>query len=176
MILFLLAADAAPVMDMQSPMQAVSVDKGVDLFKRICFTPFPDPAAAQQAIADPALNLVKQTKTPTEAMQPGDRWTSNMVQVSYVDADWMPRDIGSPQCSVTVLLEGAPQHSDVATVFKSALALPEVKLGKNGARAQTTWDVPGRDPDKWRIFLTTENTPSGPEMRAIIMNLRGKKK
>jgi hypothetical protein len=51
-----------------------------------------------------------------------------------------------------------------------------VKFGKDAASAQTRWDIPQPNGDKWRMFLSTSQTPSGTEMRTVIMDLRGKKK
>lgn len=164
-----------PAGAMQSGMQQVPVADGVALFKRACFDPFPVPSAALTAIEDPALGLTKQIKTPTQAMQPGDAWVSPSARVTYVDAEWMPRNMGTPQCGVTVSLADAPQHLDVASAFAAGLGLPAGKLGKNGPSGQSRWDLPKAD-GSWRLFLSTQQTPSGVEMQAIMMNLRGKKK
>ena len=165
---------APPAADMKSSMQPVSVEDGVALFKRVCFAPFPDPKAAQAVIADPALGLTKEGETPSQAMQPGDAWMSPTARVTYVDSEWLPRDFGNPQCGVTVALEGAPEHLAIEAAVIATLALPPGKGGKNIPRGQTQWDLP-RGPDTWRMFLSTETTPSGKEMRVIMMNLRGKK-
>jgi hypothetical protein len=85
-------------------------------------------------------------------------------------------DFGSPQCSVTVVLEGEPLHSAIATTLQAKLQLPTVKFGKEAESARTMWDVPQTNGDKWRLFLTSTKTPSGTQMSATIMNLRGKKK
>jgi hypothetical protein len=176
MMLILLALQAAPLAEMKSSMQPVSVQEGVALFQQVCFAKFPDPKAAMEIIADPALGLTKLPETPSQAMQPGDAWTSPKAQISYVDAEWMPMDMGSPQCSVTVVIEGQPLHSTIAGAMTTSLQLPLVKFGKDAASAQTRWDIPQPNGDKWRMFLSTSQTPSGTEMRTVIMNLRGKKK
>lgn len=176
MITILIALQAAPLAEMKSTMQPVSVDEGVELFNQVCFAKFPDPKAAMEIIADPAMGLSKLPETPSQAMQPGDAWTSPKAQVTYVDAEWMPMDMGSPQCSVTVVLEGQPLHSEVAGAMTETLKLPDVKFGKNANSASTKWDVLQPNGDKWRMFLSTSQTPSGTEMRTVIMNLRGKKK
>lgn len=176
MIILFLALQAAPLADMKSSMETVSVDEGVALFSQVCFEKFPDPKAAMEVIANPELGLTKLPETPSQAMQPGDAWTSPKVQVTYVDADWMPMDMGSPQCSVTVVLEGQPLHGAIAAAMTANMQLPTVKFGKDGSRAQTKWDIAQTNGDKWRLFLTTTQTPSGTEMRTNLMNLRGKKK
>lgn len=176
MILIYLALQAAPLAEMKSSMQPVSVEEGVAIFDRFCFAKFPDAKAALEIIADPVFGLTKLPETPSQAMQPGDAWTSPNAQLTYVDADWMPMDMGSPQCSVTVVLEGQPLHSDAAGAMAATLKLPAVKFGKNAASASTKWDVLQTNGDKWRMFLSTSQTPSGTEMRTVIMNLRGKKK
>lgn len=177
MILLSLALQAAGPLgaDMQSSMQPLPVAEAAALFKRVCYAPFPDPKAALAAIADPALGLTKLPETPSQAMQPGDAWTSPGAQVTYVEADWLPRDFGSPQCGVVVKLEGAPDHLAVEAGFVSALGLPPGKGGKNKPNGQTQWDLP-HAPDTWRLFVSTNTTPSGKELRATIMNLRGKAK
>jgi hypothetical protein len=176
MIAILLALQAAPLTATKSSMEPVSVDSGIALFSKLCFEKFPDTKAALEAIADPPLGLTKEIKTPTQAMQPGDSWTSASARVTYVDADWLPRDFGSPQCTVTILLAGEPSHGEAAQAMATKLALPPVKFGKDGPSAQTRWDKPSVAPAIWRIFLTTQKTPSGTEMRMVNMNLRGKKK
>ena len=177
MLGLLLAMQMTPPGDgLQSTMEPVSAQEAVGLFQKVCFDPFPDPQASQAAIADPALGLEKMVETPSQAMQPGDTWTSARAKVGYVDADWMPRDLGSPQCSVVVALDGKAVHGDVANAFAAKLGLPEGKIGKNGPHATSRWDVAGRDPDSWRIFLSTQQTFSGTELRMTMMNLRGKKK
>lgn len=176
MILLALAMQAAgiPAADMKSSMKQVSAAEAAELFKRVCYAPFPDPKASLAVIADPALGLTKLPETPSQAMQPGDAWTSPTARVTYVDADWLPRDFGSPQCGITVALADAPDHLAVETAFITAMALPPGKGGKNKATGQTQWDMP-RAPDSWRLFVSTSTTPSGKELRATIMNLRGKK-
>lgn len=176
MISLLIALQIAPIAEMKSAMETVPVEEGVATFKRICFDPFPDPAASLAAIdsSDPA--FTKSPKTPSQAMQPGDRWTSTRAEATYVDAAWLPIDFGAPQCSMTVALTGEVAHSIVAAALGSALALPATKFGKDGRSARTMWDVPQANGDKWRLFLTTTQTPSGTEMRTNIMNLRAKMK
>ena len=176
MIAIFLALQTAPLAEMKSLMQPVSSDEGIALFQQICFSKFPDPKAAMEVIVDPAMGLTKQPETPSQAMQPGDAWTSPKARVTYVDAEWMPLDMGSPQCSVTVVLQGQPLHSEVAAAMVESLKLPNVKFGKNAVSASTKWDVPQSNGDKWRLFLSTTQTPSGTEMFTVIMNLRGKKK
>ena len=181
MIAIFVALQIAPLAEMKSEMQPMSVDEGVALFQQICFDKFLDSDAVLNIVADPAMSLTKQLKTPTQAMQPGDVWTSPKARVTYVDAEWMPLDIGSPQCSVTVVLQGQPVHSEVAAAMTAALKLPDVKFGKNASNASTKWastkwDLPQTNGDKWRLFLNISQTPSGTEMRTVIMNLRGKKK
>lgn len=176
MMILLLAMQVAPMAEMKTTIQTTSVEEGVASFKRICFDPFPAPAATLAAIEDPALGFVRSPKTPLQAMQPGDRWTSAKAVVTYVDAPFLPADFGSPQCSVTVALDGNPPHGQAAAALSSNLALPTTKIGKDGAKAQTMWDIPQTNGDKWRVFLTTEQTPNGSEMQMNIMNLRGKKK
>jgi hypothetical protein len=176
MIMIFLAAQAASIEDKKSSMQPVPLNDGIALFQKICFDKFPDPKAAMQAVAEPDLQLTKSPETPSEAMQPGNMWTSPTARVTYVDADWMPIDIGSPQCSVAVLIEGQPLHSTVAEAMTNDLKLPKVKFGKDRASAQTKWDIPQTNGDNWRMFLNTSQTPSGTEMRTVIMNLRAKKR
>ncbi len=176
MITLFLALQAAPLAEMKSSMQPVSLEEGVALFSKICFEKFPDSKAVMEIISSPELELTKLPETPSQAMQPGDAWTSSNARVSYVDAEWMPVDLGSPQCSVTVVLNGQPLHGDIASAMTTKMQLPPVKYGKNSANAQTKWDIPQSNGDKWRLFLSSTQTPSGTELRAVIMNLRGKKK
>lgn len=176
MIALFLALQAAPLADMKSSMQPVPLDEGVGLFNQICFETMPDPKAAMNIINSPELELVKLPETPTQAMQPGDAWASPKMSVTYVDAQWLPMDFGSPQCSVTVLIEGDATHSALATAMQAKLQLPAVKFGKDAESARTMWDIPQTNGDKWRLFLTSTITPSGTQMTASIMNLRGKKK
>lgn len=171
----LIIASATTMAGDQNVLHAVSLDEGIGFFQRICFMPFPDPARSLLVIEEPKLELVKERETPSQAMQPGDAWMSSNLRVTYVDADWLPRDFGSPQCSVTVALEGDAAPEAVASAFAKTLGLPGYRIPKAGLRSQTQWDIPGRAPDAWRIFLTTQKTPAGTEMRATIMNLRGKK-
>lgn len=176
MITLLFALQAAPIAEMKSSMQPVTIQEGIALFNQICFAKFPDAKAARENITDPAMGLTKLPETPSQAMQPGDAWTSPKMQVGYVDADWLPMDFGSPQCTVTVVLEGKPSHNSIAGALTTGLQLPAVKFGKDSANAQTKWDIPQSNGDKWRIFLSTNQTPNETEMRTVIMNLRGKKK
>jgi hypothetical protein len=176
MITLFLALQAAPLAEMKSSMQPVSLDESVGLFSRICFETMPDSKAAMEVINSPDLELIKLPETPTQAMQPGDAWASSKLAVTYVDAQWLPMDFGSPQCSVTVVLEGEPLHSAIATTMQTKLQLPTVKFGKEAESTRTMWDVPQTSGDKWRLFLTSNKTPSGTQMSATIMNLRGKKK
>jgi hypothetical protein len=178
MILLLLAAQAGmpnPT-DMQSSMRPVPSAEAVALFKRVCFDPFPDTPRVLGAIADPALGLSRLPETPSQAMQPGDAWSSATAQITYVDSEWLPRDFGNPQCSLTASLAGNPEHLAVEAEMTAALGLPPGKGGKNKPRGQTEWNLPGRAPDSWRLFMSTTTTSSGKELRATIMNMRGKRK
>ncbi|MEO8723028.1 MAG: hypothetical protein ABI395_05820 [Sphingobium sp.] len=160
----------------ESTMTPISAPNGVSLFKEICFDQFPNSQASIEQISRPEYALVKEPETPSQAMQPGDAWFSSTARVTYVDADWMPRDLPSPECSVTVRLKDAPKHGELASLFSSQLNLPQGRIGKDSSRAQSQWDMSGVSPDKWRLFLTTQETPSGTELTMMIMNLRGKKK
>jgi hypothetical protein len=175
-ITLLLALAGIPDDAMKSSMEPVSIEASVSAFKQICYDPFPSPAASLAIIGNPALGLTQQPKTPSQAMQPGNAWSSRTLEIFYADADWLPRTLGAPQCAVTSLLAGSAVHTDVASAFAAALKLPAGKIGKNGPLAQSQWDMPGRNADKWRIFLVTQLTPSGTEVRATIMNLRARKK
>lgn len=172
----LLAAGAAPA-DMQGSLEPVTTGDAVSLFRKLCFDPFPEAAKFTAVIADPALGFTKVPKTPSEAMQPGDSWYSSRANVTYADAEWLPRDLPSPQCTVTVRLDGAPAHADIAAALGTALSLPAVKARGGAARAVSQWDMPGQAPDKLRLFLETQALPSGAhEARFALLNLRGKKK
>jgi hypothetical protein len=174
-LVFLIAA--APLEDMKGTLQPVAIGDAAGLFKKLCFDPFPESAKFTALIADPTLGFVKKPKTPSEAMQPGDIWYAPNASVTYSDADWLPRDLPSPQCTVTVALEGAPTHAEVASAVAAALALPAVKSSGSPARATSQWDMPGRGTDKFRLFLNTQALPSGShEANLILLNLRGKKK
>lgn len=176
MISIMLALQTAPVAEMKSSMPPVSIEESVEFFNKVCFETFPDAKRALEVIASPDLQLSKLPETPSEAMQPGDAWSSPKARVTYVDADWLPLDLGSPQCSVTMVVNGQPLHSEIASVMAATLQLPAVKFGKERRSSETMWDVPQTNGDKWRLFLTSTKTPSETEFHAVIMNLRSKRK
>ena len=166
----------SPLLDMKSDMSKVSAEDAIGLFKNVCFDNFPDSAATLAEISKQELALVKQPKTGSQAMQPGDSWFSKSARVTFVNAEWLPRDLPSPQCAITSILSASPVHSEIASSLATTLSLPEGKIGKDSPRSQSRWDMPGVGVDKWRIFLTTQVTPSGPEITISLLNLRGKKK
>lgn len=155
--------------------EATASQPAFELFKTICFDAFPDPAAAAEAIATHPAGFVKIEKSGMSATQPGDAWTSGDITVTYVDADWLPRDLPSPQCSVSVPLTAGASHSEIATAFGSNFDLPKGKIGKDKPRSISRWDMPGEGKDTWRIFLATEPDGQGSTLQISLLNLRAKK-
>ena len=171
-----LQGSAAPAA-MQSSLQSVDANEAVNLFKQICFDPFPDPAKFDAVVAASAFGLVKAPETPSEAMQPGDAWYSAKARVTYVNADWLPRNFGTPQCSVTVNVGGNPTNADIVNILINELKLPNAKSSGNAANTLNQWDLPGIGADKWRLFARTQaGLPGGFEAQFSLLNLRGKKK
>ncbi|NYT39803.1 hypothetical protein HZY97_03465 [Sphingomonas sp. R-74633] len=148
----------------------VSAADAVALFKRVCADPFPDPARFKAAVEAPDLGLRIVTKPPEAMGQPGDRWNGRNAQFSYTSADWLPRDLPSPQCSMRVRLASVPDHAGIAAATAEGLGLPAGKT--SGKRRQTTqWDVGNA-----RYFLNTATLPDGTyEMSLMLLNLRDKK-
>jgi hypothetical protein len=172
LFLFLsLAAAQSPDGGTLQPMSAVDA---VALFKRVCVDPFPDPARFETALAAEDDTYQKTPKTPEQAMQPGDSYYSNRAQFGYAAADWLPRDLPSPQCALTVRLDAAPDHPAIASATAAAIGLPPGKTSGKG-RIQTQWDV-GAPGGKFRYFMTTSPALADTyQLRITLLNLRGKK-
>lgn len=173
MLLFALPLAVAQVQD-GGTLEPVAAADAVALFKRVCVAPFPDPERFKTVIASPDLAMRITPKTPEQAMQPGDSWYNATVQVGYAAADWLPRDLPSPQCHLTARLDTSPDHPAIVAAATTALGLTAGKTSGKG-RVQTRWDVqlPG---SIHRYFLeTTPGLGGSYQIRLSILNLRGKK-
>ncbi len=153
---------------------AAAPSNAFDIFKEVCFSKFPDPDAAASAIAAHPAAFEKVEKTGPAAQQLGDTWTSGDIKIFYASADWLPRDLPSPQCGVSVPLKSDQSHRELATEFMSDFDLPEGKIGKDKPRSSSRWDMQGEGKDKWRIFLATESNQEGDLLSIRILNLRAK--
>lgn len=173
-IVMMLAALTSPQVQDGGTLEPLSPNAAVALFKRVCVEPFPDPARFAQGIAASDLGMRKTPETPEQAMQPGDSWFSSTAQVGYAAADWMPRDLPSPQCMLTARLSEVPDHAAIAAAAATTLGLPPGKTSGKG-RVQTQWDVTGPS-GRFRYFLTTMPALAGSyQLRFTILNLRNKK-
>ena len=155
--------------------QIATAETAFEIFDEICFSTFPDPDAAIVAIDSHTAKFEKQTKTGMQAQQPGDLWFSGDMKITYASAEWLPRDLPSPQCSVSTPFASDQTHRELAAAFISRFNLPEGKIGKDKPRASSRWDMPGMGNETWRIFLSTETTDGEKSVRISLLNLRGKK-
>jgi len=150
--------------------EPMSAPDAVALFKRVCVDPFPDPVRFKAAIEAPELGMRIVPKPPEAKGQPGDRWDGPNAQFSYTSADWLPRDLPSPQCSMRTRLAATPDHAAIAATTAQGLGLAAGKT--SGKRQPTTqWEV-----GSTRYFLNTATLPNGAyEMSITLLNLRDKK-
>ena len=150
----------------------IAMEEGVAVFKRLCMDGFPDPARAQVARTDQALALVQVPKPVQLAQQPGERWVSEQVDHSYVDAAWLPRDLPSPQCAVVFSITEQRNHRALAEAIAPNLALANGKLGKDRPRDTSRWDMEQADGTTHRLFLETVATNTGTQVSLRLLNLR----
>ncbi len=169
----LMATQVASVSDVVD--QAAAGEAVFEIFDEICFSTFPDPDAAVAAIDNHSANFEKQVKIEMQPQQPGDVWLSGDTKVTYISADWFPRDLPSPQCSISAPFTPDRTHSEIAVAFGSRFDLSNGKIGKNKPIASSRWDMPGKGNDTWRIFLSTETANAGNRIRISLLNLRDKK-
>lgn len=132
-----------------------------DAFKRYCADPFPNAQGFVQAISDDSSGFNKVEKTPDQRQQPGDQFTNGFISLSYVDGDWMPVNVPSPQCRVSARLNGDFDHLAAAQKLQSALALTQ---GKSSGRAnvnKTIWNLTLPTGEAARIFFDSRPASGG---------------
>lgn len=131
------------------------------VFQTYCVVPFPDAAAFQNAINDDANGFGIIEKTEAQQRQPGERWTNGFITLSYIDADWMPRDIPSPQCHVTALLDEPLDHLNTAQRLSVDLKLGK---GRSSGRAninKTVWNIDLPTGETARVFFDSRPASNG---------------
>lgn len=164
-----LAIEAATVLPQPQP---IAMNDGIAVFTELCLEGFPDPARAAQARANEALGLVLVPKPAAMAQQPGERWTSERFELSYADADWLPRDLPSPQCAVTFSIPEQRNHLSLAQEVGSIFPSAKGKLGKDKPRGLSRWDMQPSAGLTFRAFLETQAGPDRTQVSLRLLNLR----
>lgn len=139
----------------------------LEAFQSICFDNFGDPSAIENSLADPTRGLVKREKTGFDATQPGDVWDAEAYSVSFMHADWLPKDIPSLQCSLSATYPETSPHPEFAAEIAMRLGLDRGRIGKDRPRSQSRWDFN----DNWRLFFSTEPDGEGMKVRYSLLLL-----
>jgi len=149
------------------PVQAkdASTDTGFSAiqtaFQKYCAEPFPDAAAFRTRVesSDSGFGLVE--KSGDQSRQPGDQWTNGFITLSYVDADWMPLNMPSPQCRVTAHLDEALDHLNTAQRLSVEM---ELGKGRSSGRAnvnKTIWNYQSPTGETVRVFFDSKPARNG---------------
>ena len=156
----------------QEEISSASKDWTVSAFKSLCVDPFGDRAAVEKAVTAFA-NTTEFRKVQPDAGAPqtGLVWESAKASLSYTDAEWLPRDLPSPQCS---LQAETPEFDHVAAAQALEANMPigaGKQRGKN-ERLSTQWDFKTANGAKRRLFLSSEPGGPGKVVRVSLLNLR----
>ena len=162
---------AFPANAADEPLQPASGAWLVATFRSVCVDPFGDEEKVRATAESAELGFTP-VLNEGPLVQPGSGWRSPRAALYYSSGEGLPRDLPSPQCSLTALAETGYDHAATAAALESALSLPPGKTrGKNG-RFQTEWNLAGPGTNKRKIFLSAEPGPSGTRLRLSHLNLR----
>lgn len=155
-----LVLSALPVQAQDTPLDT-SFGAIQTAFQTYCAEPFPDAAAFRTAIEGNASGFGLIEKSAEQSRQPGDQWTNGFITLSYVDADWMPANVPSPQCRVNAHLDEALDHLNIAQRLSVEM---ELGSGRSSGRAnvnKTIWNnaLPSGEPV--RVFFDSKPARSG---------------
>ena len=150
--------------------EPVTAEWVVASFKSLCFDPFGDRAALTARVAASDADFVQ--VEPAQPMPGSTGWQSPKALLGYTDGTFLPRDLPSPQCRLSVSAAPGYDHAATAAALAGALGLPPAKAkGKNG-RFQSEWNLAGPKGEKRRIFLSQEPAAGAVRVNVSLLNLR----
>lgn len=173
----LLSALAAIIM-LTSPASAAQVDPRISgewvagAFRSLCFHPFEDASKVAQAVA--AYSDMEFIKMETESTSPSSStiWEAPKASLAYTNAPWLPRDLPSPQCTLSAEADPGYDHAATAVALQRALAIGEGRTKGKKNRYSTEWNFPGPNGAKRRLFLTSDPGRNGIVAKISLLNLR----
>lgn len=156
----------------QEDVSSASKNWVTSAFKSLCFEPFGDKAEVEKAVAAFAeMTEFRKIEPDPGAPQMGVVWESPKASLSYTDAEWLPRDLPSPQCSLQF---ETPEfdHLGAAQAFEANMPIGAGKQRGKNERLSTQWDFKGANDAKRRLFLSSEPGGPGKVVKVSLLNLR----
>ena len=165
----ILAALAIGLTAPASAIDPASAESIADAFNTLCVEPFGDAAKVEAAASTAGL---KRPETKS-GLVVGNAWQSDAIDLMYSDAEWLPRDLPSPQCAIMVRAPAGTDHNALIAAVQAKLALSEPKTKGKKGRFESEWNLAPTGKDKRRIFVKSEPSPTGVAIRLSLLNLRG---
>jgi hypothetical protein len=157
---------------------AVPADAGMSgawlasFFNEVCFGPFGQSEAVQKAVE----TSQSMTFTPIDARpgapQMGRAWEAPKASVSYTDAEWLPRDLPSPQCTLSLSAEQSFDHLQSVNSIQEVMP---IGMGRTKGKAnafQTEWNFVGPRGEKRRMFMKSSPAGNGISVSVSLLGLR----
>jgi hypothetical protein len=141
------------------------------VFRRLCFEPFPDPAAFDRAIAAEGPSFVRwQPGTQLERVIPTRVWHAPAVTVHYGSGNLLA-SLPDPQCSVRASAAPITNPEHLFPLFASSLGLGQGRISGRRRFRQAMWNL-ARDGQRWRVILGTERRDDRLMLRLSMLNLK----
>jgi hypothetical protein len=136
------------------PLTPVSVADAVQEFRTLCVDTLGEPSAFAAKRDASAWGYRPRKESPAMLRQPGDGWDAERAILFHASADWLPKDLPSPQCRLSVAASGVS--------LPTALDEIGAQLGLGKPR------VEGRAPEMRATWIVGEKGQTRSQISAII--------
>jgi hypothetical protein len=161
-------ASSAPAQDIVTPEAWL-----VDALETLCYKPFGDVTNVDTAIASfKAKTEFKKLEHTPGSVQAGTTWEAPKASLNYTDAAWLPRDLPSPQCTLTSDVGKEFSHAAAVAIVERRLPVGRGKTRGKGSRWKTEWNFVSSDRAKRRLFLSSGPAGNGIQATASLLNIR----
>jgi hypothetical protein len=177
-MLALMAVAATPMMraDLtERPLPLSAPASAIDLFRQVCYDPFPSADRADAAIAarggftawQPASDMERQI----QASLPSRIWFSQSATVRFIARGAASPDRPDPQCSVMAAVSVDQPPEELFSQLATELRLPAGKLRGKTRYRTSMWDLARPEGQRWRIIFGTQRESDGLHLRLSMLNL-----
>jgi len=142
------------------------------VFEEYCVQPLPSPDAFLAALRASTLGWQRVEKRERR-LDPPNYFQGRVGELSYVLADNLPTNIGSPTCHFEFKTNSTYQHDEAAQLVAAELNLGAGTSEGTRRRPQTKWETRTAEGMPIRVFLSSNvDVDDGPRARLSISRLR----
>ena len=150
------------------PLAPVTVAEAVQEFRAICVDTLGEPAAFSARRDASAWGYRPRRESPAMLRQPGDSWEADRGLLFHASADWLPKDLPSPQCRLTVAATGVGLPAALDEIG-AQLGLGKPRIEGKAPEMRATWVVGEKGQTRSQFSATIELM--GDEPADLTLNL-----